>query len=312
LSRFLYACKQEEEKMQQPPDSFGELHRREPSEALFPAELLATVGHEFRGPLTTIQGYATTLLHHAQQLSPEERLDFLRAINEASIHLGKLVDRFLELAQFESNVHPFTPASLDLEALAQEAITAAKKTRPHPLMIRLPRTKIPPSGEPAQEKIQSDELTVFGDRRLLRTMLDVLLENAIAYSSPEGLIEVSIKPVDPAHSVAALNAELASDNQLALILPATFQEEEPLLEIQVQDHGIGIPPEHLSHIFHRFYRVDTRLTRDVNGLGLGLTLCKSIVVQHRGMLWVESTVGEGSTFHILLPRGGTPNDASAK
>ncbi len=76
-----------------------------------------------------------------------------------------------------------------------------------------------------------------------------------------------------------------------------------MLAIRVRDHGSGISPEHLALIFHRFYRVDTRLTREVNGLGLGLALCKAIVSLHRGMLQVESTIGEGSTFSLILPRG---------
>jgi signal transduction histidine kinase len=75
-----------------------------------------------------------------------------------------------------------------------------------------------------------------------------------------------------------------------------------LLEIRVRDHGRGIAPDELSAIFRWFSRIDTRLTREVNGLGFGLTLCQAIVAQHRGMLWVESVLGEGSTFHIVLPR----------
>ena len=75
-----------------------------------------------------------------------------------------------------------------------------------------------------------------------------------------------------------------------------------MLAIRVRDHGIGIEPVHLALIFRRFYRVDASLTREMNGLGLGLALCKAIVALHQGMLWVESAVGEGSTFSIVLPR----------
>src|SRR5271165_6833369 len=96
---------------------------------VFPADLLATVGHEFRGPLTTIQGYASTLLRHDQRLTQEERLEFVRAISESSVHLGKLVDRFLELAQFETQAHAFLPMPVNLLALVQEAITAVQKSK---------------------------------------------------------------------------------------------------------------------------------------------------------------------------------------
>ena len=74
-----------------------------------------------------------------------------------------------------------------------------------------------------------------------------------------------------------------------------------MVEICVCDSGIGIPGEHLERIFDRFHRVDTRLTREVDGLGLGLAICKRIVELHKGRIWAESLPGEGSTFHVLLP-----------
>jgi signal transduction histidine kinase len=74
-----------------------------------------------------------------------------------------------------------------------------------------------------------------------------------------------------------------------------------MLEICVRDSGIGIPQEHIGRIFDHFHRVDTRLTREVNGLGLGLAICKRIVELHDGVIWAESEVSKGSTFHVWLP-----------
>ena len=74
-----------------------------------------------------------------------------------------------------------------------------------------------------------------------------------------------------------------------------------MVEICVRDNGIGIPTAHLERIFDRFHRVDTRLTREVNGIGLGLAICKRIVELHGGMIWAESEIGIGSTFHVWLP-----------
>lgn len=275
----------------------------EPLAEALPADLLATIGHELRGPLTTIQGYAETLLRHEQQLAPEERREFLQAISQASAHVGALVNRFLELAQFETQTHTFLPVLIDMHALAQESIAATQRGRCHrllllPALVPTPQTVV----DSLPEETPPPELTVSGDRRLLRNMLDILLENALVYSAPESLVEISLT-AKTFSTTAGLSSFATSTKPLALILPATFQDQEPLLEICVQDHGRGIPPEELSAIFRRFYRGDTRLTREVNGLGLGLALCKAIVEQHRGMLWVESVQEEGSAFHILLPRG---------
>jgi signal transduction histidine kinase len=276
------------------------LQERDNAQELFPTELLATVGHEFRGPLTTISGYATTLIHHDHQLAIPERLEFLGAIGEASTHLSKLVDRFLDLAQFETSAISFAPALVDLAALAHEAVTMAKKNRGHPLILTPPLLQADPPDEAGKQSTE-----VCGDQRWLRTVLDLLLENAITYSPPESVIEVSVEPVDPSQLPALLGTHMGTDSQKALILPGSFAACETLVEMQVRDHGMGIPAEHLARIFQRFYRVDTSLTREVNGLGLGLALCKAIVARHRGMLWVESMPGAGSTFHILLPRSTT-------
>jgi signal transduction histidine kinase len=71
--------------------------------------------------------------------------------------------------------------------------------------------------------------------------------------------------------------------------------------IQVSDSGVGIPQTDLSHIFERFYRVDTKRTRQTGGFGLGLAIAKQLVEAHGSQISVTSVVGQGSTFQIELP-----------
>lgn len=81
----------------------------------------------------------------------------------------------------------------------------------------------------------------------------------------------------------------------------TAQREGENALIMVRDQGIGIAPEHKDVIFDRFYRVDNSNSRRVGGTGLGLSLVQQIVNAHQGKVWVESTLGEGSTFYVSLP-----------
>jgi len=118
---------------------------------------------------------------------------------------------------------------------------------------------------------QMERLTVTGDRAKLKRLFLNLMDNAIRYTPSGGNISVS----------------LAYEGQMAVVM--------------IRDTGIGIPPEHLPHIFERFYRVDKARSRADGGSGLGLAICQHIAEAHRGKIEVESQLGEGSTFSVFLP-----------
>src|ERR1700694_5208052 len=138
----------------------------------------------------------------------------------------------------------------------------------------------------------------MADPRRLREVLDNLLVNAINYSPEGGVIDVVVQPVQALLPAGKAEALLQSDG--AHIerpdVQLDGQKLRQLVEICVCDYGLGIPAEHLDRIFDRFHRVDTRLTREVKGLGLGLAICKRIVELHNGVIWAESEVGQGSQF----------------
>ena len=107
---------------------------------------------------------------------------------------------------------------------------------------------------------------------LLEQAVVNLIDNAVKYS-PEG-------------SEVSVSLEQADDE----------------IVIRVADHGPGIPREHLTRLFERFYRVDKARSRDLGGTGLGLSIVKHIAQVHGGRVSVESTLGRGSTFSVYLPR----------
>lgn len=114
---------------------------------------------------------------------------------------------------------------------------------------------------------------IRGDREKLRQALGNLVDNAIKYAPNGGVITVGGR-VEPGHVV-----------------------------LYVRDAGIGIPRDEQARVFERFHRVDTRLSRTTQGVGLGLYICRVIVEAHGGQIWVESDgSGHGSTFYIRLPR----------
>lgn len=266
------------------------------------SDLLSTMSHELRSPLTSIKGYTATLLRYDKRLRHEEQREFLEAIRDASDNLSVIVDRLLEIAEFEADTIQLHLSSVDMSHLAKEAIGAAEHSR-HYMQVTAAHPDyftLKVSATDKQGLLTDTVPFVWGDQRRLREVLDNILENALKFSPDGGEITISLRPVTslPPESARSQNGETAT-------LPVL-----PMLEIKIQDHGIGIADEHLLRIFDRFQRVDTRLTREVNGLGLGLAICKYIVALHHGYLWAESQAGKGSTFYIWLPLAQTETTES--
>ena len=115
---------------------------------------------------------------------------------------------------------------------------------------------------------------VRGEPDRLRQLAFNLLDNAIKYTPPGGTVAVRAEP-DPADAGRA--------------------------RLVVSDTGIGIPAEHLPHVFERFYRVDPARSRDVEGTGLGLAICRSIAEAHGGLIRADSEPGGGCRFTVELP-----------
>ena len=116
-----------------------------------------------------------------------------------------------------------------------------------------------------------ENLVVNGDKVKLRQLFINILENAVRYTPADGNISVSLVRKD--------SSALAT----------------------ISDTGIGIPPEHLPHIFERFYRVDKARSRADGGVGLGMAIAKYIAESHKGNITVESEVGKGTTFNVSIP-----------
>lgn len=270
----------------------------------FSTELLASVSHEMRSPLTSIKGYAETLLRHEQRLAPAERHEFLLAIDDASNRLMLIIDRFFELSQLEAGTLPLVPNTIPMVPLVREAMHAIPQrcqglSEPSAQADTACALHLEYSSVYADE----EEPLMLGDRRRVREALDYVLENAVLYSPDTCTIDITVRPLTLVRDAQEFRKQLHAA-LLPQYGPSLFHAAQlnlPGIEIAIDDHGIGIADDHLAAIFERFYRVDTRLAREVNGLGLGLTMCKYIVEQHGGQIWVESQVDQGSVFHLWFP-----------
>lgn len=185
--------------------------------------------------------------------------------------------RLLEIALNNSNhLVRLINDILDLERIKSGKVTMLKENHNAADLMTDAVEIVQSMADKAQITISVTPLSVqlWSDRdRLIQTLTN-LLSNAIKFSPP--------------HTTVHLDAQLQSDGTI---------------RFEVKDRGRGIPPDSLETIFDRFQQVDASDSRDRGGTGLGLAICRSIVQQHGGQIWVESILGQGSTFCFTLPIG---------
>jgi len=204
-------------------------------------------------------------------------IGFLETLKNGVINNSKKRNEFLDIIYF----HAKRLANLIEDILTLSKIESRKTEmnfRSIPIIDILEETCFL-----YRDKIKSKELglrinipenlpPVRGDFDQLITVFSNLLDNAIKFNKNKGKIIIEAK------------------------------EENDFIKIDITDTGIGIPKEHISRIFERFYRVDKARSREFGGTGLGLAIVKHIVKAHQGKITVKSQRGKGSTFSIFLPK----------
>ncbi len=252
-------------------------------------ETLAALGHEVRTPLAIIDGYTSTLLSHGTQLTANEHEEYLRIVQHATKHLEHLTEQLLQIAELEAGMIQLDHSLIDLCHLARAVVRQVQQHIPQGLRGRF---HFGMQCRDARGKRLKTPALVQGDLHRLRQVVEHLLQNAVKFSPAGGRIDVFIQPATQAGSTAGPGeaSELAG------------------WELCVCDVGVGIAAEQLERIFEPFYRVDTSLTREQDGLGVGLAACRHLVSLHHGRIWAESCPEGGSAFHLWLPVADASGD----
>ena len=238
-------------------------------------DFVANVSHELKTPITSIKGFVETLREGAMNY-PEDRMRFLDIIARHADRLNAIIEDLLSLSRIEQEVEREQIALEEgriKEALDSAILVCAGKALEKQIRIDL----------------ACDEgLTAKINLPLLEQAVVNLIDNAIKYSGPESTIRIEAAKMGGETVKMGMEGEASS---------APGEE----IVIKVRDWGCGIPKEHLTRIFERFYRVDKARSRKLGGTGLGLAIVKHIVHAHGGRVLVESAPDKGSTFSLYLP-----------
>jgi PAS domain S-box-containing protein len=235
-------------------------------------EFISVVSHELRTPLTSIHGSLGLLASGLLSADSERGQRLLKIAVDSTDRLVRLINDILDIERIESGKVTMAKAVCNIAELVDEAVRGVQA------IAEQANITLSVSVIPAQ---------IWADPDRIIQILTNLLSNAIKFSPHGSTIWVTVSQQES-------NAEPLAE-------PSRDTSSHPVVLIAVKDQGRGIPSDKLETIFERFQQVDASDSRNSDGTGLGLAICRSIVQQHAGQIWVESVLGQGSTFYFTLP-----------
>ncbi|GAB4491189.1 MAG: hypothetical protein Fur0016_22760 [Anaerolineales bacterium] len=226
------------------------------------AEVIASISQELRQPMSSIIGYADLLLGESVGILGALQRKFIERIRASTERIGSLIDDLIQITTLETGLMSLKPEAVDMNLIIDNAMAyTSSQLREKNITLRI---DIPENMRPIET-----------DREALQQILIHLLQNAGAASSMEGAVTLRVR------------VQKENGNDYALI--------------QVTDTGGGIPSEDLPRVFSRLYRADNVLIQGVGDTGVGLSIAKALAEAQGGRIWVDTQLGSGSTFSVLLP-----------
>ncbi len=225
-------------------------------------QFISNISHELRTPLFSIKSFIEMLYEYGDQITPEERKDYLEIANRETDRLTRLVNDVLDLSRLESGKQ-YAFHATEVPSLIEQTLRTYKLTaRDKKIQLR--------------QFVDPDLPEIWGNYDLLLQVFSNLVGNALKFTPEGGFVTIY------AHVIA-----MPDDDQHRAV------------RIAVADTGIGIDAEDQIKIFERFFRVENRV-HTLEGTGLGLAIVRNILEKHHTRINLESKLGEGATFWFDL------------
>ena len=260
------------------------------------SNFVSSVSHELRAPIASVRLMAENL-ERGKVAEPGRQGEYFRFIVQECRRLSSLIENVLDFSRIEQGRKQYEFEPTNLVALVE---TTVKLMEPYAaekgVQLKWETSNIQHSTfniqggtgltEPSSGRDPKIELNVDG--RAIQQALVNLIDNAVKHSPKGETVTVGVE---------MKNEELRMKNAVAA--PINYQPST--VNLSVSDHGPGVPAAEREKIFERFYRLGSELRRETQGVGIGLSVVKHIVEAHGGCVRVESEVGKGSRFTIVLP-----------
>lgn len=235
------------------------------------SEFISIVSHELRTPLTAIKNSLGILMGGTAGETTPVMDKFLGLAERNVLRLKGIINDLLDLSKIEAGKMKFTFERTDIIAPVETVKnTLENLIKEKNIVFSL--------------NIQENLPQVFIDTLRIEQVVTNLLSNAIKFTPENGSISVDVK--------------LQSGAQVGR---SELKADKDYIVVSVKDSGIGIEQENLEKVFDKFQQIESSLSRKIGGTGLGLPIAKQLVDAHKGDIWVESIINQGSTFTFAIP-----------
>ena len=233
-------------------------------------EFIASLSQELRTPMTSITGYTDLLVGESVGTLGEMQRKFLQRIKANIERMNTMLNDLIGVTAIDAGQLEIRPALVDMAEVIEDTIIGA-------------RAQLEENEITLDMNVSEDVPPVEADPDSVRQIMSNLLGNAIKSTPAGGAIEIST-------NIHEENGDMPADGFSG-----------PYLKISIRDSGGGIAQKDLDRVFERFYRAERPLIEGLGETGVGLSIVKSLVEAHGGRVWVDSEIGDGSTFSFLLP-----------
>jgi PAS domain S-box-containing protein len=224
-------------------------------------QFVSRVSHELRSPITVLHQFLTILLDGEAGELQANQREHLEIMLRNAQHLRSMVDDLLDVGRLKSGKLVINPRRFPLQAIVREGLDSIAARAEKKNIVMVL------NGDPEQPQ-------AVGDPQRVRQILGNILDNALAFTPEQGQITVTV---------------------------ATDRDNAGFLRVSVADTGPGIALADHKDIFQHLRQSAGTTGQRTKGLGLGLYICRELVLQQGGWIWVESKPGAGSAFHFTLP-----------